>query len=260
MKLNLGSGERWSREGWTTLDHNSLRPFSLPSQAWDLPYRDEAFDAVFTSHMIEHISYLRIESVLTEINRVMVPGGVLRILAPDLEKLCKAYVERDRATLAGFIAESGSELRDDLGPAQMLLGFLYSFGWDNVLLNSSRSEIVGCYGHVASYDFEFLSGLLKVYGFTDIEKKDIGDSLILDHKELRSCSYDSLKEHSLVVECRKKTHVPFDIDKSLVFSGPYDVRDMMYGQRFPLTRFALAITSRIENFIHWLLRTLKQGS
>ena len=46
-----------------------------------LPFRDEAFDCVISSQVIEHISYE--ESIFTEMWRVLTPGGTLIIGTPD---------------------------------------------------------------------------------------------------------------------------------------------------------------------------------
>jgi len=259
MKLNLGSAN-WSKEGWTSFDHDFLRPFRLPDQAWELPYDDGVFDTVFSSHMIEHISHFRIEQTLAEINRVMSKGGVLRLLTPDLEVLCRAYVERDLAKLERCSREAGSSIHDDLGPAQTLLGFLYSPGYDNVMLDSSRSRIVGCYAHVFCYDYELLSGLLKAYGFCDVKRMSIDESRIPDHKDLRTCAYDLEREHGLVVECCKDKHVPFVPDQSLLFlSDPYGATDVMTGKKYVLTRTALLISSHIENFLIWAVRLARKA-
>lgn len=259
MKLNLGCSPEWSRPGWHRLDHHVLKPFSLPPEAWDMPFRDEMFEVVFTSHMIEHISHFRIEKTLAEINRVMKPGGILRLLTPDLEKLCRAYVERDLETLQSYVDEDRSGVRADLGPAQTLLGFLYSPGYDNFMLNSSRAELIGCYAHVFSYDFELLSGLLKAYGFIDVRKMSVDESEIADHKELRDAPHDVDRGHSLVVECRKGKYVPFDVRKARLFSGPYKAEEIMLAQgpKFIMTKLALRTSAYIENFIWWAARSLK---
>jgi SAM-dependent methyltransferase len=259
MKLNLGCGYNWSKEGWVTLDHNVLKPFSLPRQAWDLPFEDASCEMVFCSHMIEHISHFRIEMTLAEINRIMKSGGVLRLLTPDLETLCKAYVERDMAKLGAYIDEDRSGIRSDLGPAQALLGFLYSPGYDNIMLESSRARIVGTYAHVYCYDFELLSGLLRAYGYSDVTRMAVDDSSIPEHKELRGCAHDVDRLHSLVVECRKERHVPFVLRQSLLFSGAYQPEQIFYGQKFVLPKVGLFLTAYLENFVFWAARLLKHS-
>ncbi len=49
--------------------------------AYDLPVPDESFDVAVSSQVIEHIPYDR--RLFTELNRVLVPGGVLVIGTPD---------------------------------------------------------------------------------------------------------------------------------------------------------------------------------
>ena len=259
MKLNLGAGRDWSREGWTTLDHRILRPFRLPYQAWDLPWADKTFAVVFSSHMIEHISHFRIERTICEINRIMSPNGILRLLTPDLETLCRAYVNRDVETLRRFIREdnggTGNGIREDLGPAQMLLGFLYSPGGDNYLIDSSRSALLGGYAHLFCYDYELLSNLLKSYGFGSIERKSVDESAIPDHKWLRVPAHDIDRGHSLVIECRKEQYVPFSSKAMVMLNGPYSYEEVVACSKYPLTKLALGITSRCENSYRWLRQT-----
>ena len=262
MKLNLGAGRDWSREGWITLDHRALHPFRLPSQAWDLPWAAETFEVVFSSHMIEHVSHLWIERTICEINRIMSPNGILRILTPDLETLCRAYVNRDIETLRRFIAEDNcgtrNGIRDDLGPAQVLLGFLYSPGGDNYLIDSSRSALLGGYAHVFCYDYELLANLLMRYGFGSIERKSVDESAIPDHKWLRVPAYDIDRGHSLVVECRKEKYVPFSSKAMVLLNGPYSYEEVVECRKYLLAKVALGITSRFENSYRWLRQTAGQ--
>jgi SAM-dependent methyltransferase len=261
MKLNLGAGPNWQREGWHKLDHNILFPFRLPHQAWDLPWEDETIEVVFASHVFEHISHYWIEKTLSEINRVMIPGGILRILTPDLEVLCRAYLNRDMEKLKLFINDdncgTGNGIKTSLGPAQALLGFLYSPGFDNFLINSSRSELLGGYAHVFCYDYELLSNLLSFYGFSRIERKNIDESRIEDHKELRVTRYDNDKEYSLILECEKERFVPFVSSESLLLNGPYPYDIVVACHPYRLTKYAISISSRIQNFYRWSRRTVK---
>jgi SAM-dependent methyltransferase len=49
------------------------------------PFRNEEFENVFSSHMLEHLHPLDAEHCLRETHRVLAPGGVARISVPDLE-------------------------------------------------------------------------------------------------------------------------------------------------------------------------------
>jgi predicted SAM-dependent methyltransferase len=48
-----------------------------------------SFDAVLCEHMIEHVPKRVGESICRESYRILKPGGVLRIITPDLERLCR---------------------------------------------------------------------------------------------------------------------------------------------------------------------------
>lgn len=222
-KLNLGAGENWSKDGWEKLDHSVQNaPWKLRQQAWNLPYPNETFDQVFSSHMLEHISHYRTEMVLCEINRVLKPGGILRMLTPDLRKIAEAYVNNNSRLMHQYIQEDSSGVRVDLGLGQALMGFILADGLDNFLISSDYSEIIGGYGHIYLFDFEMLSNLLVYYGFKiDITNSNSSTSAIEEFKELRDVPYDKDISHSLVIECRKERYIPFIPEKSLLHLGPY---------------------------------------
>ena len=58
-----------------------------------LPYENNSVDAVYHSHLLEHIDRYMMKNFLLEIFRVLKPDGVQRIVVPDLYYLCKSYVE-----------------------------------------------------------------------------------------------------------------------------------------------------------------------
>jgi SAM-dependent methyltransferase len=57
-----------------------------------LPFPDGSVDAVYHSHVLEHIDRDGAESFLIEIKRVLRPSGIQRLVVPDFEKLCRAYL------------------------------------------------------------------------------------------------------------------------------------------------------------------------
>ena len=58
-----------------------------------IPYPAGAVDAVYHSHVLEHIDRDMVDGFLREILRVLKPGGIHRICAPDLEYLVNRYRE-----------------------------------------------------------------------------------------------------------------------------------------------------------------------
>jgi SAM-dependent methyltransferase len=72
--------------------------------ACGLPFADASIDVVYHSHMLEHLDRPRVPGFLAEVRRVLKPGGVHRIVVPDLEQLARQYLE-DLARRAPAAAE-----------------------------------------------------------------------------------------------------------------------------------------------------------
>jgi len=56
-----------------------------------LPFRAGSVSAVFSSHVFEHLFSDEIERLVGEIYRVLVPGGVCRVIVPDLDQIVRSY-------------------------------------------------------------------------------------------------------------------------------------------------------------------------
>jgi SAM-dependent methyltransferase len=91
--LNIGCGQRFHPD-WTNID---LVPSSPAVQAVDiqngLPFPAETFAVVYHSHVLEHLPRQRALALLLECYRVLVPGGVIRVAVPDLERIVGLYGE-----------------------------------------------------------------------------------------------------------------------------------------------------------------------
>lgn len=257
-KINIGISD-WKKQGWDSIDHNDARLFSLPYQIWRMPYPDETYEIVFCSHVIEHISHFKIEQAICEINRIMTKNGVLRLLTPDLRKLAKAYVENDCKMMDVYINEDGSGIKRDLGLGQAFLNFIVSAGYDNYLISSDLSHFTAGYAHVSCYDFEMLRGLLDNYGFYDIRECSIDESGIMNHKDLRKQRYDNDKNHSLIIECKKKCHVEFRYENAFFYTGPAKARRVVPSKYNPIS-IVLHVYAHIWNFLRYASRLLPSGA
>lgn len=91
--LNLGCGQRY-HPAWINLD---LAPADASVRRWDvaepLPFADASFDAVYHSHLLEHLPRDRALPFLCECRRVLKPGGVLRLAIPNLEAIARLYLD-----------------------------------------------------------------------------------------------------------------------------------------------------------------------
>ena len=98
MKINLGAGPNWHKDGWHILDHkvNKKKGLKIGGDLNKIKLKSNSCDLVFISHTLEHIPNIQIQNVLTEINRIMKKDSTIRILIPNLETLARAYVKRDK--------------------------------------------------------------------------------------------------------------------------------------------------------------------
>jgi SAM-dependent methyltransferase len=93
--LNLACGDFYlDTPEWINLDwyphSKSVRKANLLDP---LPFPDNHFEIVYSSHFIEHIPKSDITNFIFECHRVMKPGGIIRIVVPDFENIAREYVK-----------------------------------------------------------------------------------------------------------------------------------------------------------------------
>lgn len=80
-KLEIGSGPV-KRPQWVTLDMCKGADIF-----WDLrlplPFSDDRFSFIYSSHVIEHFQYRQLDRLLREMHRILRPGGIMSICVPD---------------------------------------------------------------------------------------------------------------------------------------------------------------------------------
>lgn len=92
MMLNFACGDR-IHNSWENIDFSPYNKYiKKVNLLGKLPYKDNSFDVAYSSHFLEHLSYSNAHKILDEINRILKPNGILRIVVPDLENICKAYI------------------------------------------------------------------------------------------------------------------------------------------------------------------------
>lgn len=149
-----------------------------------LPLPAQSARLVYSSHVLEHLAFEDLCTALTEIHRVLCPGGVFRSVMPDLEHEVRQYLssaEPDRATEFMRSTLLGVEQRER-GP----MGALRSW------LGNSR--------HLWLWDYRSIEHRLAQAGFVDVRPATIGDSSDPAFAEVEQ---SDRWENSLGFECRK---------------------------------------------------------
>ena len=57
-----------------------------------IPYDDNSFDVVYHSQVLEHIPKNEAAKFIGECYRVLKPGGIIRVVVPDLENIVREYL------------------------------------------------------------------------------------------------------------------------------------------------------------------------
>lgn len=88
--LNVGSGAiQTPVNTWYSLDAMAW-PVNCRADVRNLPFRDNTFDGIHCSHLIEHIPIDEVPDALREIHRVLRKTGVMFISAPDSRRAKEA--------------------------------------------------------------------------------------------------------------------------------------------------------------------------
>ena len=195
LKLNIGCGTS-GIEGWVNIDNSpsillarlplGKRIFRTPD--WPrsarridvrkrIPYPDSSVFCIYSSHTFEHFTYEESQAVARECFRVLKPGGVLRIVAPDLGIIVRDYL---------------ADAADPLASHRFV---------SRLLLTSSVRDVVHAGAHHKQmFDARSLVHMLQGVGFLAPELSSFGSSRIAEIAEIE---LESRRSESLYVEATR---------------------------------------------------------
>lgn len=91
--LNVGCGRHF-HPAWRNIDMVSYDPqVEAHDLRLGLPADDNQYDLVYHSHVLEHLTPSDGQRLIRECARVLKPGGILRIVVPDLEQITRVYLQ-----------------------------------------------------------------------------------------------------------------------------------------------------------------------
>lgn len=101
--VNLGCGSRYHPD-WINIDIAASSPNVISHDVTrDVPLSDSSCEVVYHSNLIEHIRRADVMRFMRECYRVLKPGGILRVATPDLEQICRIYLQKLEAGSRGDI-------------------------------------------------------------------------------------------------------------------------------------------------------------
>jgi len=192
LKLNIGCGTSGVK-GWVNIDNSpsillsrfpfGRRIFRTPDWPRDvrradvrkrIPFPDSSVSCIYSSHAFECLTYQESVAVARECFRVLKPGGIVRIVVPDLGIFVRDYLADAANAMAShrFISR--------------------------LLLTPSFSDMVhpGAH-HKQMFDARSLAHMLQEAGFTTPEVSSFGSSRIAEIAEIE---LGSRRSESLYVE------------------------------------------------------------
>ena len=162
-KLQLGTGDN-ALYGWLNTDIHDFtgrNEIVYLDARQPFPFPDNAFDVVFSEHMIEHIDYADGVRCLRECNRILRPGGRIRIATPSLERLIRLYDAEPTDLQRRYLRWAFESFVEDA---------------DAPLPGYVVNNFVRAWGHRFIYDEQTLRRGLEAAGFDDVEARALGDS------------------------------------------------------------------------------------
>jgi|HubBroStandDraft_5_1064220.scaffolds.fasta_scaffold00363_15 predicted SAM-dependent methyltransferase len=89
LALNIGTGGH-DLVGWVNLDET--KPGDVLARVPPAPFRDECFDEILMSHVVEHMRLNDGRALMKECHRILKPGGVMTVIVPDGKIISLAYL------------------------------------------------------------------------------------------------------------------------------------------------------------------------
>ena len=146
-----------------------------------LPLKNETVSILYSSHMLEHLDRIEADNFLREAFRVLKPGGIVRIVVPDIKIQVEEYLASGDSD--AFVAKT-----------------LLSVSRPRMFSQRLKLLLVGARHHQWMYDGKSLSGLLNQHGFVSAEIMPAGKTNIPEYEPL---DINERAEESVYVEAEK---------------------------------------------------------
>lgn len=152
-----------------------------------LPVPDKSCSGVYASHVLEHLSLEEFHVALRNTRRLLKPGGIFRLVVPDLEQAARNYIRkletRDSNASIEFLHSTY------LGVPSRRAGLVQR------LYSSFRTS-----AHLWMWDSASMATVLEEEGFSTIRRCEFGDS---DDPMFQLVEERGRFESAVAMECRR---------------------------------------------------------
>ena len=144
--INIGCSERNLMEGFENVGFFTARFWKVKNVMHDIrykfPYKDNTFEGAICDNVIEHLYVDEDQKFFKEVNRILKPGSVFRVIVPDLKKYVEYYYLKNNKSFDKF--ENGC---------------------------SAIWNLTHNWGHLSVWDYEMLTKQFAIAGFKEIKEK-----------------------------------------------------------------------------------------
>jgi len=175
-RLNWGCGD-YPEPGWINSDIKQSPGVHIARDIrYGLPLETGCIEYAVSVHALPEIPYWDQVPTLRELRRVLEPGGVLRLVLPDLDKGIRAYLDDDRE----YFLIPDEDARD-IG-AKFITQMLW-YGWSRML-----------------FTYDLIAEMLREAGFASVSRCSYGQT----NSTLPAITeHDSRERESLYAEAVK---------------------------------------------------------
>lgn len=187
--LHLGCGEDLL-DGFLNTDFFlNRRAEAWVDMRFPLRFADNSFRGVYAHHSVEHIDYKDGHGLFREVHRVLKPGGVFRIVVPDLEVFIRAYASGDEEARARIFSLLPAHHMQGLPGIKTPMEMI-----DHMFRDNKFNR------HLSAWDWETARYRLSEAGFSRVMRQTVNVSLI---PALAGHDKRDWERHSLYVEAVK---------------------------------------------------------
>jgi len=183
--INLDFNVKRYLENWQTKMHDGTKPiYFTVADATKLPFRDEVFDEVYSSHLLEHFNFGFTIPILREWFRVLRVGGKIKVCVPDFEWDVKLY--RGEVKYKNYVSKG-----------------LLCYMDDGTLVGRNAPIFAGVYGNTSNtdsqvidhkmiFDKKLFEWILPLAGFKNVA-----------NAKMKCCPYPDIRGGDLCVVATK---------------------------------------------------------
>jgi ubiquinone/menaquinone biosynthesis C-methylase UbiE len=171
--MNWGCGPITSY-GWVNSDIQGWPGVDIVADIRNgLPVEDNSFDYIVSIHALPEIPYGDLDRTLSELRRVLTPGGILRLGLPDMDKAINAY----RASDADYFLISDEEVKCISG--RMIVQLLWRGQSRSLFTMEFAAELLARNGFRAICPCSFRETTSGISGITELDDRPM-ESLFIE--------------------------------------------------------------------------------